>query len=130
MMPRTTIYSLRLALMWFVIGITLGAVMMIDIGVGFYGVSSKLLHTHLHVMLFGWLVQTIFAVAYWMLPRFGRERPRAALAIASIGSVNAASLVSLALPWMHVHGLVTILEIASFLAFATHAWPRVKAFGR
>lgn len=129
MMPDTTIYSLRAALIWFVVGITIGATMMIDIAVGLGGVSSDLLHTHIHVMLFGWLVQIIFAVAYWMLPRFGRDRPRAGLAIAGIVGVNLASVASLGFPWWRLHAVVWVLEFAAFVLFAVHAWPRVKSFG-
>lgn len=130
MMPDTTIFSLRAALVWFVVGITLGAVMMIDMAVALPGVSMDILHAHIHVMLFGWLVQIIFAVAYWMLPRFGRERPRAGLAIAGIVGINLASLVALGFPWFRMHAVVWGLEAASFLLFAVHAWPRVKSFGK
>ncbi len=131
MMPRLTIYGIRAALCWFVVGITVGMLMMIDMAVGLNGVGSRLLHVHIHIMLFGWFVQIIIAVAYWMLPRFGRERPRAWLAVVSILALNAASLTAIGFRWfhLHIHTVVWILEVLAFLFFAVHAWPRIKNFG-
>lgn len=130
MMPSLTVYALRAALTWLVVGFTVGALMLVDKGVGTLSLSADWLHIHMHMLLFGFVVQTVFAVAYWMLPRFGRDRPRTPLAVAAILLVNAAILAALLLPWLPVlHPAITISETLAVALFVIHAVPRVKAFG-
>lgn len=129
-MPALSVWALRLALSWFVVGATLGAWMLAAKGLPGVNPGYGFLPTHMTAMLFGWLVQAIFAVAYWMLPRFGRERPRVGAAIAAVVCINAAAAVALAAPWFSVERVVAALELVAVAAFAVHAWPRVKAFGR
>lgn len=129
MIPRASIWSLRSALVWFVVGTSIGGLLLVDKGVGTLGLAAGWLHAHLHIMFAGWLLQTIFAVAYWMLPRFGRKRPRSRFAITAIGALNVASVAAIGFVWIPVHRLVALLELAAVVLFVWHAWPRVKAFG-
>lgn len=129
MMPPLTVWALRSAVVSLVVGFTIGALMLIDKGTGAIALDAGWLHSHMHLLLFGFFVQMIFAIAYWMLPTFGRDRPRGGLAVAAVALVNAASLGALAFPWLPVHQPLALFEIGAVLAFAGHAWPRVKAFG-
>jgi hypothetical protein len=129
MMPPLSVWALRASLVWFAAGISIGALLLIDKGSGAVGLSVGWLHTHLHLLLFGWLVQTVFAVAYWMLPRFGRKRPRAVLAVVATVLLNATALIAFGFVWTPLHRVVASLELAAVVLFAVHAWPRIKSFG-
>lgn len=132
MMPRTTVFALRGALIWLSIGITIGTLMLLDKSVGALALGPEWLHTHVHLLMFGFFVQTIFGVAYWMLPRFGRERPRAWLAVAAVVSVQVACVLALGFPLVrhHLHAPVTAIEVIAVVLFVIHAYPRVKEFGK
>lgn len=129
MMPKLTIAATRAALAWFAIGFTIGLGLLIDKATGGLGLGVGWLHAHLHVLLFGWLVQLIFAVGYWMLPRFGRDRPRRGFAIAAIALLNIASCLAMCFPWLRLHEATWVAQGFGVICFAVHAWPRVKAFG-
>ncbi len=78
----------------------------------------------------GWTAQLALGVAYWILPRFHSERRREAWAALASGLLNAGILVvSVAVLWGQGVPWLTAgraLETAAALAFAWHAWPRVK----
>jgi len=128
MMPTLTVWSLRAALTWLVVAFTLGALLLVDKGIGTHMLSAAWLDVHIHTVLVGWLVQAVFAIGYWMLPRFGRERTRAWLAATSIVLLNAAVLMASLAPWFRINGLVVVLETVGVVLYAAHIWPRVKAF--
>lgn len=91
-----------------------------------------LLPLHAELLLFGWLVQFAMGVAYWMLPRTpGRpsERGRGPAAIAAILSLNAGVWLAGLGPPLGVDAMLAAgraLEWLAALAFAFHAWPRVR----
>jgi len=129
MMPVLTVWAMRAALAWLVVGFTIGAVMLADKGLGRIGLGAGWLHVHVHALLFGFLVQTIFAVAYWMLPRFGRDRPRTPAAAAAVAMVNLAPLLAGGLlADAPVHAAVALTEATAVAVFVWHAWPRIKPF--
>ena len=130
-MPRLSVWMIRTALLALTAGATLGAVLLAVPGVA--GVIRwRTLHAEL--LLVGWTVQLAFGVAYWILPRFrsGPERGHEALAWAAFALVNVGMLLvglgrsvagweTAALAGRGAEGLAA-------LAFAAHAWPRVKPF--
>ena len=132
MMPSISVWTLRLALVHLGVGLTLGALLLAEKGVTFLPEVNRLLSAHFHTMLFGWTVQLVYGVGYWILPKFrgGTSRGNDALAIAAIALINlgavAGSFFSLfGIPAAIVYGVETL----SALCFALHMWPRVKAFG-
>lgn len=129
-MPPLTIWALRAACVHLLVGWSLGSLMLVDKGVSLGWSTFDWLPLHIHLLLFGWMVQLAFGIAYWMLPKFGRERGWAPPAIVAIVSVNVAMLLALT----HVVGWsaewpVFAAEALAGASFAIHAWPRIKAFG-
>jgi hypothetical protein len=81
-------------------------------------------------MMWGWLWHLTLGIAYWILPRFGADRPRSWLVGMAFACLNAgiwltALVAWLSAPWLSVAG--GLLQLLAALAFALHAWPRVRA---
>jgi hypothetical protein len=82
------------------------------------------------------MVQLALGVAFWILPRFrtGPERGRERLAWLSYGLLNLGVIAAAFAPMLGLTPVVRVLGHATqglaAAAFAMHAWPRVKAFGR
>lgn len=97
----------------------------------------QFLPTHIEFLLVGWIVELAFGVAFWILPRFSKEstkRGNEPLAWISFGLINVGIWLAgfgpalSNTPWLSLIGRGC--EALAALAFALHAWPRVKPFGR
>lgn len=133
-MPSFSIWVLRLALTYLLLGFTFGALLLFHKGVPLHPSLWSLLPAHIEFLLLGWTVQLIMGVAFWILPRLKQppKRGNVPLAWTGVAFFNAGILlVSLAplfstLPWLTFAGRV--LEVAGAAAFAVFLWPRVKDF--
>ena len=91
-----------------------------------------MLPAHIEFVLFGWMVQLVMGMAFWILPRFatppvrGNEKPAwAALVLVNTGIwLIALSVSVVADPWLTLVG--RLAEAVGVMAFAVHAWPRIK----
>jgi hypothetical protein len=135
-MPGLSCWYIRASLSYLAAGVTLGALLLVHKGVPLHPALWRLLPPHIEFLLLGWTLQLAMGVAFWILPRLqrGRERGNEALAWWAFGLLNVGVCVvgggwMLALPgWLPVLGRV--IEAAAAIAFAAHAWPRVKSFAR
>jgi|SRR5690554_1240798 len=128
MMPTLTVWALRLACAHLAFGLTVGALLLANKGFPFLA-GSNWLGVHFHTMTFGWTIQCVIGVAYWILPTFGRRNNKGndALAWSSVALVNLGTIVGCLSGTFSAAGF-TIQALAA-LAFAAHLWPRVKPFG-
>ena len=133
-MPRLSVWLVRTSLVYFGVGITLGAVLLAGrLADGPWVTRLRPLHAEL--LLYGWTLQLIMGVAYWILPRFrtGTERGNQALPWAAYWLLNIgvllASLGTAPGAEDSVMPLGRGLEILAAAAFVAHALPRIKAFG-
>jgi hypothetical protein len=136
-MPRLSVVAIRLALLYFLAGLTFGALLLANKGIPLHPALWSLLPLHIEFLLFGWIVQLVLAVAYWIFPRLAGDLPRgnprlAAVAILLLNlgvlAVAAASLAASG-AWLFAGRL---LELAALLTFALHLWSRIRptAVGR
>lgn len=129
-MPRLSVWLIRTALGHLLVGFTLGALLLANKGVPLHPMVWRLLPIHIELLLLGWTLQLALGVAFWILPRFGNERPRAWLAWVAYLLLNlgiglvAANIFLVTVPALTFWG--RLLEVGAALAFALHAWPRVK----
>ncbi len=129
-MPRLSRLFVRAAWASLALGQALGALILAAKGLGGPAWAWRLLPWHMELLLVGWLIQLAMGVAYWILPRFrfhrGNPRPAwLALALVNAGVVVVGVGAALgAPPWVPWTG--RLLEALALLAFAAHAWPRVK----
>lgn len=133
-MPLLSRLYIRTALVWLVVGATLGGVILWSKVSPVPG-AWNWLAAHISLLTWGWLLQLTLGVAYWILPRFGAERPRSYLAAVAYAVLNAALLLAafadlLGRPWAAAAG--GWLQLFALAAFLLHAWPRARrsAYGK
>jgi cbb3-type cytochrome oxidase subunit 1 len=133
--PKLSVWLVRASLVYFGIGITLGAVLLAGRGLADGPWIAGLRPLHAELLLYGWTLQLIMGVAYWILPRFrtGPERGHPTLPWAAFGLLNLGVLLA-ALGTAPGSGPAEMLlgrglETLGALAFVAHALPRIKAFG-
>jgi hypothetical protein len=133
--PRLSVWTVRLALIYFATGFTLGAILLANKGLGFDPALWNLLPAHVDFLLLGWTLQLAFGVAFWILPRFSRapRRGNEKLAWAAIILLNAGIWVDGVGPLLFHSSYLNLLGrsllILAAISFAIQAWPRVKPSG-
>jgi hypothetical protein len=132
-MPRLSITLIRAALIHMGIGFLLGALMLFNKAVPFNPALWALLPLHIEVVLIGWVVQLAMGVAYWILPRWNSYRGNVRLVAAAFVLINLGVLLVGASAWLPAGTTLRIVgraaEVLAVIAFALHAWPRIKPPG-
>lgn len=133
-MPKLSVYFIRAALFYLLGGFTMGALLLIQKGLPFAAEIWLLRPLHIEAVIFGWMLQLVMGVAFWMMPRFaeapfrGDERP-AWLAFGCLNLGIWANLASFLVPGAELLGLAgRALEVLAIVLFARHLWPRIKPF--
>ena len=134
-MIRLSVWTIRTALLYLGAGFLVGALMLAQKGVPIDLALLRLLPLHVEFVLIGWTLQLGMGVAFWILPRFGREPRYGNQMFGWIAYVlvNLGVLCAGVGPWLGAPPIIPLLgRIAELLAvvfFALHAWPRIKAPG-
>lgn len=132
-MPRLSCWFVRASLLYLAVGVTFGGLLLAHKGIPLHPFLWRLLPLHIEFLLFGWLVQLAMGVAFWIFPRFWRSRGNERPAWVAFGLLNAGVLLAgisplLAWPaWFILIG--RLAEAGAAVAFALHAWPRIKPPG-
>jgi hypothetical protein len=132
---------IRTALIWLVLGYTIGGLLLLNKGVPLLPWLWTLRYTHVHLLLIGWMVQFACGVAFWILPRLdasgarGDERPvwlcyatlNSGVVLAALHDPLAAAVGgTMAIDLMLVGA--GVLYVVAIIAFATHAAARIVPF--
>ncbi len=132
-MPRLSCWFLRAALLYLALGLTFGGLLLLHKAIPFYPFAWRLLPLHIEFLMFGWLVQLVMGVGFWIFPRFrssrGDERPAwLAFALINLG-VWLAGLAPIlgAPPLILLAG--RLAEAGAAAASGLHAWSRIKPPG-
>lgn len=130
-MPRLSVIGIRLALLYFLFGISAGALLLIHKAFPLHPALWALLPLHMEFLLYGWVVQLVFAVAYWIFPRFLNEPKRGnpILAGAALVLLNAAvlALATAALAgWPGIQLPARLAQAAAAVLLAASLWQRAK----
>jgi cbb3-type cytochrome oxidase subunit 1 len=133
-MPTPSRWMVRLSFVYLLLGILMGALMLIQKAYILHPAIWVLLPIHIEVTIFGWIIQLTLGTAYYMLPRFLEGPPRgdSTLAYVMITSLNlgiifviANSLLSFDLPL----GLTgRIFELAAVGLFVALHWNRIVTY--
>lgn len=127
-------WAIRLALVQLLAAFVAGGWLLAGRGFPSLPRPEWLLPVHLELALLGWTLQLAMGVAYQILPKFKLGPPRGAAAPAVValilfnaGLVLVITSVVMAEPALALAGRAG--ELAGVALFATHALPRIKAFG-
>lgn len=132
-MPRLSCWFIRASLLYLVLGFTFGGLLLIQKGLPLHPALWSLLPAHIEFLLFGWTVQLGMGVGFWIFPRFlgsrGNEKPAwLALGLLNLGVWMVALGPIPGVPDL-APSLGRLAEAGAALAFALHAWPRIKPAG-
>ena len=134
-MPVLSRWMVKFALIYLGLGFTLGGLLLANKGVPLHPVLWLTLPAHQEFLLTGWMVHLALGVAFWILPRFSQEPRRGNTRLAWAGwillnlGIWTISLSPLVPGWTWMPLVGRLLQACGGLAFALHAWPRVKPIG-
>jgi heme/copper-type cytochrome/quinol oxidase subunit 1 len=133
-MPRLSMWMVRLSLVALLAGAVVGAFLLS----GLPGAARCLIQLrglHLDLMLFGWLIQFVLGVAYWILPRYAARPERGPEAVAWTAFGIFQTGMALAAAGASTPSLQAVapagrlLLTAATLLFTILLFPRIKPFG-
>ncbi len=130
-MPTITRYFIKAAMIYFVIGLLMGFLISARTLLNL-PVSILILNpTYLHLLVVGWITQLIFGVAYWMFPKYSKEKPRGdeRLGWGIFILLNSGLLLRVVGEPLNIGWLLPIAAVLQFIAiwmFIIAVWPRVK----
>lgn len=133
-MPRLTAWFLRASLIYLLLGFTFGGLLLSHKGAAWLPWLWNLLPAHIEFLFWGWTVQMILGMAFWILPRFPKPpiRGNEKFAWGAFWLINGGILLLTAASFWTAGAWLTFLarlaETAGVGAFALHAWPRIKGF--
>ena len=130
-MPKLSVWLVRTALVYMGIGFLFGALILFNKGIPVSVWLWRLLNPHLEMMIYGWTMQFVMGVAYWILPRFsGKDRyGRTYLGWWSFGLLNGGLLLAMMDGWFGIGWPSTlghVFILMAVVAFVAMMWPRVK----
>ncbi len=135
-MPRLSVISIRVGLVYLAVGFTLGMLMLFNKGIPLGAWPWRLLPAHIEFLLFGWTAHLVLGMVFWILPRFARppKRGNERLAWAALILLNLGVWLAGVVPavWGAAPGAVLagrLAEAGAAVCLARHAWPRVKPPG-
>ena len=132
-MPPVTRWHVKLSLVCLVAALVTGVVQTVG-----PETAAPLFAVYVHLFVVGWITQMIFGVAYWMFPKFSKERPRGSnqLAVAACVLLNLGLILRIVAeplqarrPAATLGWLLVVSAVAQWLAglaFVANTWPRVK----
>ena len=120
-------------MIYLAIGFTLGGLLLFHKGVALYATLWRGLPVHIELLLLGWTAQLAMGVGFWILPRIrggrGHEKPAwLAFVLLNVGIW----CVGLGTPLRAPSAILLLGRLAeglAVMAFAAHAWARVKPLG-
>lgn len=136
-MPALSRWCVRTALAYLVVGMAVGAWMLIGRARDGSAPPPPWPTLHAHILLVGFLLLVVMGVAFWMFPRVKGRRPGTAAGWTAFGLVNAGLLLRVASEpavtdggrgaWSVALGIAAVLPVLGVLAFAIAVWPRIRA---
>ena len=133
-MPKLSVWLVRASLIHMGIGFLFGSLILHHKGIPIYAWPWKLLNPHIELMIFGWTMQFVMGIAFWILPRFSGEGRygRVSLGWWSFALLNTGIIATGIGGWfaLDVLSLVgRLLTLGAVALFAVLIWPRVKPLG-
>jgi cbb3-type cytochrome oxidase subunit 1 len=134
-MPRLSVWMIRTALVYLVLGFGLGAVMLAYEVTPFTPVLvARLRPLHIELLTLGWTMNLALGVAYWILPRRASDGERGgetvitlAWVMLNVGVLSVGFGQGSGVPAAPLIG--RLAEATAAGTFALHVWSRAKPLG-
>lgn len=75
-MPVLTRWFLKSSFLFFILALLFGILQTVQAVVSLPIPSAAFTPAYFHLFMLGWVTQLIFGVAFWMFPKFSRDKPR------------------------------------------------------
>lgn len=130
-MPKLSVWWVRAALIHMGVGFLFGSLILHHKGVPIFPWTWSLLTPHVEIMIFGWVIQFVMGIGFWILPRFSHEPRygRVALGWWSFAVLNSGIVLSAFGGWFN-HDLLQLAGrvgvMIAVVLFVILVWPRVK----
>ncbi len=131
-MPPLTLWFIRTSLVYFTLALLTGILLAVQAVNGLFPV-------YLHLLVFGWLTQLVFGIAFWMFPKYSMERPHrsetmgwAVYVCLNLGLIlrAVAEPVSANYPeeiiWGWILIVSAVLQWLAGMMFVINTWARVR----
>ena len=137
-MPTLSRWFIKLGMVYFALGLMMGAAMLAQPAMGWSPMLQVLRPVYLHFLFIGWVSQLIMGVGYWMFPKLTKEKPRgserlgwAVLIMLNVGLVMRAigePAMVIAPQWKLGWVLATASMLLLFAGwgFILNSWGRIK----
>jgi hypothetical protein len=134
-MPTLSILFIRTAFIYFLTGISLGTLLLVNKAYPFDYRIWQLLPVHFHILFQGWILQLVFGVSFWIMPKFfGNNYGRSQIAWLSYLFLNCGLILLIGLHIARILALPVnsyfiwpgILIYMGILSYVVYAWSRVK----
>jgi|SRR5690606_16210173 len=137
-MPTLSRWFVKAGLVYFVLGLLMAALVVAQPVLNLPPLLGTFRPVYLHLLMVGWITQLIMGVAYWMFPKYSKEKPRGserlgwfvfiALNLGLILRIVGEPLTTLQPEWGVGWMLVVsaVLQLAAGWAFIANTWGRVK----
>ena len=133
-MPKLTRWYLKAALVYLILALCSGMLFVLPNRTAIAG----LFPVYIHMLVFGWLTQLVFGVAWWMFPKYSSSNLRGHewLGWTTFIALNLGLILRMIFEplqnivsfpmvgWMLV--IAAILQWLSGVAFVANTWPRVR----
>lgn len=137
-MPPLTRYFIKTALIYLAVALLVGLALAARAAFDLPAEIAAFSPVFFHLFMVGWVIQLIFGMLFWMLPKYSKELPRGneklawaayllinvGLILRVIGEPLVALRSDLGVGWLLA--LSAILQLLGGWAFIANAWPRVK----
>ena len=137
-MPPITRLFIKASLLYLIAALLVGLLLALRAAVDLPVIVGGLAPVYFHLFMVGWVTQIIAGVAYWMFPKWSRQRPRGydALALTTFWLLNLglllrvvaepAQTVSAWPGWGWLIVAAALLQWRAGMALVVNTWPRVK----
>lgn len=129
-----SVWLVRASLIHMGIGFLFGALILHHKGIPIYDWSWRLLNPHIELMIFGWTIQFVMGIAFWILPRFSGDQRygKVYLGWGSFILLNSGIVMTASGTWF-TQNLLTLAgrmcTLGGVVLFVILIWPRIKPLG-
>jgi heme/copper-type cytochrome/quinol oxidase subunit 1 len=132
--PKLSVWFVRASLVYMGIGFFFGAMLLHHKGIPIYPWTWQLLGPHMEIMIFGWTMQFVMGMAYWIVPRFTGEGRFGYTALGwwALALLNSGVALTAVGAWFSFGPLMLggrFCTLAAVSLFVLLIWPRVKPLG-